>query len=105
MEHHVSEAATIDLQGLKLFINPTTSQLEYCQSNTMFSLQRFVVSALLILTITFVFFAQGTEAAKGKLPSHGRNKELLELIQLQVLRSPIRSTSTLSMAISHSDVL
>ncbi|PVI01360.1 hypothetical protein DM02DRAFT_727984 [Periconia macrospinosa] len=36
----------------------------------MFSMQRFVISALLILTITFMFFAQSTEAAKGPKITH-----------------------------------
>ncbi|KAF2644182.1 hypothetical protein P280DRAFT_466844 [Massarina eburnea CBS 473.64] len=36
----------------------------------MFSLQRFVISTLLILTITFAFFAQTSEAAKGPKITH-----------------------------------
>ncbi|KAF2683453.1 peptidyl-prolyl cis-trans isomerase B [Lentithecium fluviatile CBS 122367] len=36
----------------------------------MLSLQRIVISALLILSITFVFFAQTTEAAKGPKITH-----------------------------------
>ncbi|KAF2015968.1 peptidyl-prolyl cis-trans isomerase B [Aaosphaeria arxii CBS 175.79] len=36
----------------------------------MASLQRFVISVLLILTVTFVFFAQATEAAKGPKITH-----------------------------------
>lgn len=36
----------------------------------MFTLQRFVVSALLILTVTFLFFAQTAEAAKGPKITH-----------------------------------
>ncbi|CAI6341767.1 unnamed protein product [Periconia digitata] len=36
----------------------------------MLSLQRFVISALLILSITFMFFAQTTEAAKGPKITH-----------------------------------
>lgn len=36
----------------------------------MISLQRLVVSALLILTVTFVFFAQSAEATKGPKITH-----------------------------------
>ena len=36
----------------------------------MLSLQRIVISALLILSVTFVFFAQSTEAAKGPKITH-----------------------------------
>ena len=36
----------------------------------MFNLQRLVVSALLILTVAFVFFAQTAEAAKGPKITH-----------------------------------
>ena len=36
----------------------------------MFTLQRLVVSALLILTVTFVFFAQTAEAQKGPKITH-----------------------------------
>jgi peptidyl-prolyl cis-trans isomerase B (cyclophilin B) len=36
----------------------------------MFSLQRIVISALLILSVTFMFFAQTTEAAKGPKITH-----------------------------------
>ncbi|KAF7944931.1 uncharacterized protein EAE97_005564 [Botrytis byssoidea] len=36
----------------------------------MFTLQRLVVSALLILTVTFLFFAQTAEAAKGPKITH-----------------------------------
>lgn len=36
----------------------------------MASVQRFVISVLLILTITFVFFAQATEATKGPKITH-----------------------------------
>lgn len=36
----------------------------------MLTLQRFVVSALLILTVTFLFFAQTAEAAKGPKITH-----------------------------------
>jgi len=36
----------------------------------MFTLQRLVVSALLILTVTFLFFAQNAEAAKGPKITH-----------------------------------
>jgi peptidyl-prolyl cis-trans isomerase B (cyclophilin B) len=36
----------------------------------MISLQRFLVSALLILSVTFVFFAQSAEATKGPKITH-----------------------------------
>ncbi|KAG9232637.1 putative peptidyl-prolyl cis-trans isomerase B [Amylocarpus encephaloides] len=36
----------------------------------MFTMQRFVVSALLILTVTFLFFAQTAEATKGPKITH-----------------------------------
>ena len=36
----------------------------------MFTLHRLVVSALLILTVAFVFFAQAAEAAKGPKITH-----------------------------------
>jgi peptidyl-prolyl cis-trans isomerase B (cyclophilin B) len=36
----------------------------------MISLQRLVVSALLILSVTFVFFAQSAEASKGPKITH-----------------------------------
>jgi len=36
----------------------------------MASLQRFVISVLLILSVTFVFFAQASEAAKGPKITH-----------------------------------
>jgi len=36
----------------------------------MFSLNRFVVSALLIITVAFVFFAQAAEATKGPKITH-----------------------------------
>lgn len=36
----------------------------------MISLQRLVVSALLILSVTFVFFAQSAEATKGPKITH-----------------------------------
>jgi peptidyl-prolyl cis-trans isomerase B (cyclophilin B) len=36
----------------------------------MASLQRLVISVLLILTVTFVFFSQVTEAAKGPKITH-----------------------------------
>jgi peptidyl-prolyl cis-trans isomerase B (cyclophilin B) len=36
----------------------------------MFTIQRFVVSALLILTVTFIFFAQTAEAVKGPKITH-----------------------------------
>jgi peptidyl-prolyl cis-trans isomerase B (cyclophilin B) len=36
----------------------------------MASLQRLVISVLLILTVTFVFFAQATEATKGPKITH-----------------------------------
>ncbi|KAH8670403.1 putative peptidyl-prolyl cis-trans isomerase B [Tricladium varicosporioides] len=36
----------------------------------MFTLQRFVVSVLLILTVTFVFFAQTAQATKGPKITH-----------------------------------
>jgi peptidyl-prolyl cis-trans isomerase B (cyclophilin B) len=36
----------------------------------MLSLQRFVISVLLILSVTFVFFAQASEAAKGPKITH-----------------------------------
>lgn len=36
----------------------------------MLSLQRIAISALLILSVTFVFFAQSTEAAKGPKITH-----------------------------------
>jgi peptidyl-prolyl cis-trans isomerase B (cyclophilin B) len=36
----------------------------------MFTLHRFVVSALLILTVTFLFFAQTSQAAKGPKITH-----------------------------------
>jgi hypothetical protein len=36
----------------------------------MASIQRLVISVLLILTVTFVFFAQTTEATKGPKVTH-----------------------------------
>ena len=36
----------------------------------MFTLQRFVISALLILTVTFLFFVQTAEAVKGPKITH-----------------------------------
>ena len=36
----------------------------------MISLQRFLVSALLSLSVTFVFFAQSAEATKGPKITH-----------------------------------
>jgi peptidyl-prolyl cis-trans isomerase B (cyclophilin B) len=36
----------------------------------MFTIQRFVVSALLILTVTFIFFAQTAQAVKGPKITH-----------------------------------
>ena len=36
----------------------------------MISLQRLLVSALLFLTVTFVFFAQSAEATKGPKITH-----------------------------------
>lgn len=36
----------------------------------MASIQRFVISVLLILSITFVFFAQASEATKGPKITH-----------------------------------
>jgi peptidyl-prolyl cis-trans isomerase B (cyclophilin B) len=36
----------------------------------MISLQRLIVSALLILSVTFVFFAQSAEATKGPKITH-----------------------------------
>jgi peptidyl-prolyl cis-trans isomerase B (cyclophilin B) len=36
----------------------------------MFTLQRFVVSALLIITVAFAFFAQTAQAAKGPKITH-----------------------------------
>ncbi|KAF2090642.1 peptidyl-prolyl cis-trans isomerase B [Saccharata proteae CBS 121410] len=36
----------------------------------MFTLQRFVISVLVILSFTFVYFAQATEAAKGPKITH-----------------------------------
>ncbi len=37
---------------------------------SVFTFPRFVVSALLILTVTFIFFAQNAEAAKGPKITH-----------------------------------
>jgi hypothetical protein len=45
-------------------------QLKAQQPSIMFSLQRIVISALLILSVTFMFFAQTTEAAKGPKITH-----------------------------------
>jgi peptidyl-prolyl cis-trans isomerase B (cyclophilin B) len=42
----------------------------------MISLQRLVVSALLILSVTFVFFAQSAEATKGPKITHKVRTEL-----------------------------
>ena len=36
----------------------------------MFTMQRFVISALLMLTVTFLFFAQTAEATKGPKITH-----------------------------------
>jgi peptidyl-prolyl cis-trans isomerase B (cyclophilin B) len=36
----------------------------------MASIQRFVISCLLILSVAFVFFAQATEASKGPKITH-----------------------------------
>ena len=43
----------------------------------MISLQRFLVSVLLILSVTFVFFAQSAEASKGPKITHKVCKALL----------------------------
>jgi len=43
----------------------------------MISLQRLVVSALLILSVTFVFFAQSAEATKGPKITHKVCTELV----------------------------
>lgn len=42
----------------------------FCFTAKMASLQRFVISVLLILSVTFVFFAQASEAAKGPKITH-----------------------------------
>ena len=46
----------------------------------MISLQRLIVSALLILSVTFVFFAQSAEASKGPKITHKVSSELSLLL-------------------------
>merc|ERR1712014_181226 len=58
-------------RGLSKLLNLATSLDCFpTQSGTMATIQRAVISLLLILTITFVFFAQTTEAAKGPKITH-----------------------------------
>ena len=58
-------------RGLSKLLNLATSLDCFpTQSGTMATIQRAVISLLLILSITFVFFAQSTEAAKGPKITH-----------------------------------
>jgi hypothetical protein len=56
--------------NIQLSLRTPPPQLKAQQPSIMFSLQRIVISALLILSVTFMFFAQTTEAAKGPKITH-----------------------------------
>jgi hypothetical protein len=61
----------LDIPGTRHLLNPATSSPHRRNiPGIMISLQRFLVSALLILSVTFVFFAQSAEATKGPKITH-----------------------------------
>jgi hypothetical protein len=60
----------------------------------MASIQRFVISVLLILSITFVFFAQASEASKGPKVTH-KVCQFLSCLDIGAFMSISRASSSL----------